>query len=257
VVALDAAGLLDPVLALGLRPVGAAQVAKGRFPTVLMGRTDGIEPVGVNAEPNVETIASLAPDCIVGFDFSFGEAREQISAIAPTIAFAETVTWQRVLDTLARVLDRREERDAWVRRVRTGVREVRRVADGASVAVITDADGGNFFLSGPRYDTSALLERAGMDVLTLEDPAEDFGNGVIAVSDERLGELDADHLVVVTYEPDPAKRVNAFEQNPLWPRLRAVRAGDAHVIDGSTWNNFGPIAIVAMLREAVDLFAGR
>jgi len=170
VVALDAAGLLDPVLALGVRPVGAAQVAKGRFPTVLRGRTDGIEPVGV---------------------------------------------------------------------------------------VITDADGGNFFLSGPRYDTSALLERAGMDVLTLEDPAEDFGNGVIAVSDERLGELDADHLVVVTYEPDPAKRVNAFEQNPLWPRLRAVRAGDAHVIDGSTWNNFGPIAIVAMLREAVDLFAGR
>lgn len=259
-VSLDTQALTDHLVALGLTPVGSTQFDSSiQFPfsIVLEGKLDParIADVGFNGDPNLEAIAALRPDLIVGYVYSFAEAAEQIQAIGPTIAFSDGTSWQEILDTLATVLDRRDLHDEWIARIDEGVERVRSVAAGRSVGVITANENGTFFISDENYDTSALLVRAGMTVQGADNPKEDFGNGVLILSGELLGEITADEIVVVTYEPDPAERENAFERNPLWAQLPAVRAGRVHVIDGSSWNNFGPIALVAMLDEAAELFA--
>lgn len=124
------------------------------------------------------------------------------------------MTWDAVFDTLATAMDRRSQHDEWTARVAAGVENVRAAAAGTSVAVVSPSDDGTLIINGPAYDTSALLVEAGVEVQTIDNPTEDFGNDVLVVSGERLGDVVAENIVVVTYEEDPAQRSNLLETNP-------------------------------------------
>lgn len=85
VVVLDS-GELDDVLALGITPVGMATTAgQNGVPSYLADKAQGIKTVGGISELNLEAIAALKPDLILGSKLRANDLYDKLSAIAPTV----------------------------------------------------------------------------------------------------------------------------------------------------------------------------
>jgi len=93
IIALDVPAILDPLPALGIKPVGTAvdhfgsgeTWSGGRyFPAVLPELVAGIESVGAEGTPSIEKILELQPDLILLANQS-EQVYKQLSAIAPTV----------------------------------------------------------------------------------------------------------------------------------------------------------------------------
>ncbi|QJC50270.1 iron-siderophore ABC transporter substrate-binding protein [Paenibacillus albicereus] len=76
----------ETLLELGVKPVGAVQSWIGDpWYAHIQDRMDGIEIVGDETQPNLELIASLQPDLILGTKVRQEKIYDQLSAIAPTV----------------------------------------------------------------------------------------------------------------------------------------------------------------------------
>ena len=68
---------LDTAIALGITPVGAAVANNVTGIPEYLG-VDGIKPVGTVSEPNIEAIAALEPDLILGTDSRHAEIYDRL-----------------------------------------------------------------------------------------------------------------------------------------------------------------------------------
>jgi len=85
IISLEDAWILDPLLALGVKPVGTAIMTKERFSRTLPAdKVAGIEIIGNTAQPSVEKIIQLKPDLILSLDFISAEQYNLLSEIAHT-----------------------------------------------------------------------------------------------------------------------------------------------------------------------------
>lgn len=254
VVALDTAGITDPLLALGVTPVGAVTYNEAdldRFPPALDGLTDTIESVGANGEPNLEAVAVLGPDLLLGYEYSFAESTDLARQIAPIVVVDDDASWEEVFDLTATILGREPERDAMLAQVAEAVERLRGVAAGRRMQIVEPRGDGGFVLYDSRYPSAVMLERAGVVVEPAPEGGDDsFGSGFVPVSDELLGGLTAQDLIVLTYNLEPEQRPRPYAGNPLWEGLPAVQAGRVHVVQGLAWTNFGPLGILRCLDEA-------
>ncbi len=81
----------EALLELGVKPVGAVKSWTGDpwYPHIKDKMKD-VKVVGDEGQVNVETIASLKPDLIIGNKMRHEKVYEQLKAIAPTV-FSETL----------------------------------------------------------------------------------------------------------------------------------------------------------------------
>ncbi len=230
---------LLPLLELGIKPTASAGSletdGKGTFRRTEGFDTSGIEFVGDFMEPNLEAIANLEPDLIVGYEFQ-KEIYDSLSEIAPTVLIQ---IFDRGLDEalldfadLVGREDRAEElRADYVRRVDALLDGLGDRRDGLSVSVITAGDPpGQFY----RADVGQALGTV-MGDLNPERPAPQQGEGDFEpFSMETLPEHDADVVLVIDYsEEKQAPNLEALVGAPLYKSLAAHEAGQAHVIDGT------------------------
>ena len=76
----------EALLAVGVIPVGAVESWKGNpWYDYLMPQLEGVTLLGTEGEPNLELIAALEPDLILGSKVRQEKVYEQLSAIAPTV----------------------------------------------------------------------------------------------------------------------------------------------------------------------------
>lgn len=88
---------LDSLCALGLqdRIVGTATGTDGAAPSYLGPTIAGLPSVGPFATPNLEQIAGLEPDLIIGTNFRQEKFYDQLAATAPTVFTANVgKTWK-------------------------------------------------------------------------------------------------------------------------------------------------------------------
>ncbi|HWH28975.1 MAG TPA: iron-siderophore ABC transporter substrate-binding protein, partial [Mycobacteriales bacterium] len=229
---------LLPLLELGVTPVGSAGLVGSdgsqTFRRTEGFDTDGVAFTGAYGEPNLEAVAALEPDLIVGYEFD-AEFYDDLSRIAPTVLvqiFDRPLT--DALEEFAALVGR-EERSAelhaaYDRRVAA----LREALDGRtetlSVTLVSAGDPGTFY----RADTGQALGTVMTDLGLPQPAAQAADSGDDAVSLEQLGTRDADVVLVVDYggeNPDPG--TETLLASPTYQRLAAVRAGQAHVIDGT------------------------
>lgn len=249
VVVLDT-GELDAAAALGVEPVGVIEV--GGFidvPSYVRDVADGAENVGPLAQPNVEAIARLRPDLILGNQIRHADIYPQLAGIAPTV-FAEDIgpTWRAnfVLDAIA--LGRCER-----------AREVLAAYD-AKLADLRAALGGDAatteisVLRGA-YDRVRMYERRSFIGSVLDDvglgrPAPQRADRLMEeIGLERIPDADGDVLFITSWGPvQPA--LETLEQSPRWAELRAVRDGRVFRVDDATWMlGLGPVAATSVLDD--------
>ncbi len=230
---------LLPLLELGVKAVARAGYL-GKDEEGVFRRTEGFDTSGVKfvgdfTEPNLEAIANLGPDLIVGYEFQ-KNLYEKLSQIAPTVLIQ---IFDRDLDEalldfadLVGRTDRAEEfRAGYVRRVDSLLDRLGDRRNSLSVSVISAGDSSGQFY---RADVGQALGTV-MGDLDLPRPAPQRGEGDFEpFSMENLPKHDADVMVVVNYsEEGQDPNFRALVESPLYKSLAAREAGQAYVIDGT------------------------
>lgn len=259
----------DPVLAMGVRPVGVtdwygehpfatwpwAQDELGdATPTVLNRGTFTGTP-----EYRYEEIAALQPDLIVGLYTSMDDPQFQtLSKIAPTIAppagFPEWgAPWPEYTRLAGRALgrpDRAEELIAGIdARLAAGARPE---FTGRTAVVAERLEAGQTFVRSPNDQRSQLLAGLGFTIpAEIGELAGDKDGATI--SDEQLGLLDRDVLLWNTgFEPTIRAQIEAA---PLYPGLKVVQAGRSVFVDDPLVSAAWTWGTVLSLPTVIDTLA--
>jgi len=252
IVALDPIGALPTLLALDAPVVGAAAVFSvgDPLPNYLdAADTDGIAIVGTSAEPNMEAIAALDPDLIVGSVLYLSAFSEKLEAIAPTVAVADTFytdDFHGALASIAALVGSTDAFEAdWARFGERQAGIAAELSDRYGSLTMTRVDGWGDLLytyKWPCMWLGAVLSPLGITQPAAQggdcDTATDPYSSINRLSLERIGELDAD--VIITYAFDDGTGIegtslaDTLADNALWQALPAVRDGNVFEV-GDAW----------------------
>jgi iron complex transport system substrate-binding protein len=253
----------EALLSLGVKPVGAVQSWLGDpWYDHITEDMDGVEVVGVESEVNLEKIATLKPDLIIGNKLRQEAVYSQLSAIAPTI-FSETLRgdWKDNFTLYAKALNMEDKGnevladfDAHVEdlkgklgdKVNQEVSVVRFMA-GKSRIYYTDSFSGIIF-------NQLGFKRAAHQAEFFPDAK--LGNLAKDVGTEAIPKMDGDIIFYFTYAPngdtvalDTAKE---YTNNPLWKNLDAVKNGNVHEVSDATWNTAGGVLAANIMLDDLE-----
>lgn len=235
-----------PTLSLGVSLVGMP-TRTGRFNPDIADFYDleGVEPVGEVYEPNLETIATLEPDLIVGEAFE-GEATlapgvvDALNEISPTVFMDVFRRVDEVMEDFARLHDARgeldEQRTAYEERLQSFRERLDVNPEDVRVSFIQFRGVGNVSTFGLTVaPLQVILTELGFRWPEMVEEAE--GDAFIEISPERLGDLDGDVIFWENLGDDGERGTSddegareAVEADPLFERLAAVEAGQAFML---------------------------
>jgi iron complex transport system substrate-binding protein len=237
IVALGEEGMLADLLDAGFKPVAASASLPETLPGFSRDELVGIE-IFNSTQPNLERIAVLKPDLILGTGFFVERiGYSKLSAIAPTISLDMSdwhVEYRALLKVLgAEALAARKleafDSDAAAAKASLGATtrtvSVGSVYPGPSPAVWVD---------GPTAAPRLLLD-LGVTLTPAAAAVGDLGvkSGRAFFSPERLDLWSGDLLILAQSDSVEGERsaLAQIKANPLWATLPAVRANRVHVID--------------------------
>jgi iron complex transport system substrate-binding protein len=257
VVVLDT-GELDSVLSLGVVPVGAVttDVSSGFLSYLAEGAAD-VDQVGTIGEPNLEAIAALQPDLILSNQVRHAEIYDQLSQIAPTV-FAEKVgaAWKDNFGLAAEALGLEVEGADALTEYETAAAELgEAIGDpaGTTVSALRFVQG-TIRVYTPASFIGTVLSDIGLDQLEL--PVQDVPT-FAELSAEELTLADADVVLYSSYGPAEESGETTALAGPLWPRLGAVQAGDAHAVEDDVFfTGIGLTAANLMIEDLAEQLAG-
>lgn len=257
---------VEDVLALGLQPVGVADIEGYnewvKIPVELSG--DAVD-VGLRGEPNLETIASLNPDLIIDTQFRAAEYYDKLSAIAPTLIFEPYPTDESInqydemtstFTTIADVLGKQAEAEEVLAHLDQKYVDAQKKIEEAGLL------GEKFVLSQMFSWENAvyvrLFTKNGMasqivERIGLENGWDDGfqAYGFTEVSVEKLPELGDLHYFYVVNADDEVMNLDTV--SPIWASLPFVKSGQAYPLGGDTWLFGGPLSAELI----VDIVVGQ
>ena len=226
IVSLHDFSLTDQLLELGVKPCGSTGRKKLFSDVLFRGaeqrfNTAGIQYVGSQQSPDLEAIAALKPDLIVGLSYH-ADIKDKLSKIAPVVLLpARETDIKTYAKELAELVGKQQRYEEMLHEYQWVVSEFKkRVKDPSRITVTT---------LEVYSDGFQLIGRGGMD-----DVIADFGLGRVAAyrearqnvpySLERIGDFDGD-FIIDTYEEllDSEASTAAFRQSPQWQNLFAVK----------------------------------
>ena len=255
----------EALLALGIKPIGAVSSWSGEpWYDHIAEQMDGVEVVGQETAIDLEAIAKLKPDLIIGNKVRQEADYENLSKIAPTV-FAETLTgqWKNNFSLYAKAVnavDKGEEvlasYDAKVEETKTALGD----ATNQSVSVVRFLTGTSRIYYSDSFSGVILKELGFNRVGEQADLFAEDNQMAVEVGKELIPQMDGDLLFYFTYLPTGDDSASATEAewtaDPLWKNLSAVKNGKAYSVNDAVWNTAGGIlAAQKMLEEIQELLA--
>jgi iron complex transport system substrate-binding protein len=233
VVVLDV-GEFDNVVSLGIKPVGWASTQQGdSVPSYLAKDAGHPKLVGTISNLNLEAIANLHPDLILGSQLRAADKFKDLSKIAPTVfSIRPGYTWKSNYLLNAAALDRTAEAKA-------KLDEYDKQVDGLKKALgpnkptisMVRYRPGQLRLYGQDSFIGTILQDVGLPRPKNQQEHE----LAIEISPEKIDEANADWIFSGVYG-DPSKTDEAAAtSNPLWKNLSAVKDGHAKTVKDETW----------------------
>lgn len=224
---------LDALVSLGITPVGAPEIGPGRgFPDYLKDKLGETEPVGYIAEPDVDAIANLAPDLIIGSKVRHEALYKELSAIAPTIfADGSGTNWTEQADLTAAAVNETDKMEKLLDNMHERAKEVgKKVGAEGKTASIVRFRPDNFRLYGPETFSGSVLTSMGFDL-----GKRDWNEySMMELSPELYTDINGDYIFYTNPGGDPNATTQA-SITALWSDLPGVKAGHDYAMDDDTW----------------------
>jgi len=234
VVVLDV-GELDNVVSLGIKPVGLAPTeGSPELPSYLKKDAGTPKNVGTINNLNLEAIASLQPDLILGSQLRAADKYDELSKIAPTVfSIRPGFTWKENYLLNAAALDKTAEAKAKLAEYDTAIKKLGTDigADKPTVSMVRYLPDGVIRLYANASFIGTVLKDAGIPRPKNQD-VEDLATEVSA---ENIEQADADYIFTGVYGDAKATDKSRAQGNPLWKNLKAVKSGHAYDVPDETW----------------------
>jgi iron complex transport system substrate-binding protein len=233
VVVLDV-GELDNVVSLGVEPVGWAPTeGSDGIPSYLKKDAGSPKDVGTINALNLEAIANLKPDLILGSELRSAKLYPQLSKIAPTVfSIRPGFTWKENYLLNAAALDKTAEAET---QLAAYEKKAKALGDelGSDKPTVTMLR----YLPGMiRLYAKASFIGTILDDVGIPRPKNQQINDLAAeISPEKIDEADADWIFTGVYGDAKKTDRATAEDNPLWKKLGAVRDGRAKNVPDETW----------------------
>jgi iron complex transport system substrate-binding protein len=234
VVVLDV-GELDNVVSLGIKPVGLAPTeGSPALPSYLKKDAGTPANVGTINNLNLEAIAGLKPDLILGSQLRAADKYDELSKIAPTVfSIRPGFTWKENYLLNAAALDRTAEAEAKLAAYDKKADELGTElgADKPTVSMVRFMPDGVIRL----YANASFIGTILKDVGIPRPKNQDIEDLAAEVSAENIDQADADYIFTGVYGDPKATDKSRAQGNPLWKNLKAVKAGHAYDVPDETW----------------------
>ena len=253
----------EALLSMGVKPVGAVRSWLGDpWYEHIASDMDGVQVVGTESEVNLEAIAALKPDLIIGNKMRQEKIYDKLSAIAPTV-FAETLRgdWQQNFRLYAKALNKEAEGDKVIEDFEGRINDLKasagdklnqkvsvvRFMAGLTRVYYTDT------FSGVIFEKLGLNYSDSIQELFKDNPDDLF---VREVGKEAIPQMDADLLFYFTYAPPGDSEANKTEKewtnDPLWKNLNVVKEGKAYRVDDAIWNTAGGVIAANLMLDDLE-----
>jgi len=244
----------DALIALGVTPV--AKYAAGT--TV----QDHLEP-WLKDLPKLDLMNGLSPEVVLGHDpdliivtshFLPIEQYDTIAKIAPVYLIqGGNSDWRDNLNKVAGLLGNESLAEQKLAEYETELQNAKALLSGAAdqtVAIVWPSDK-EFFLIGSEFLSGKLLYgELGLKPHSLATTVPD---NFVQLSLEKLAELDADKLFVITPEGQTDEQVREMLASlPLWNNLPAVKQNRVYQVASGHWINSAYNANLAILKDVLD-----
>lgn len=187
---------LDSSIALGVTPVGAAVVDNAAGLPSYLG-ADKVETVGTVSEPDLEAIASLNPDLILGTEARHSKLYDQLGSIAPTVFMAsQDDPWQENVGLVGEALNKSEEAQSLLDGFNERCEQIKadNDVDGKTANLVRPRDETTLALYGPTSFSGSALECTGMSI-----PEREWADGFSTpISPENIRQAKADYVFVTS-----------------------------------------------------------
>ncbi|MCF1597030.1 ABC transporter substrate-binding protein [Streptomyces muensis] len=234
VVVLDV-GELDNVVSLGIKPVGLAPTeGSPELPSYLKKDAGAPKNVGTINNLNLEAIAGLKPDLILGSQLRAADKYDELSQIAPTVfSIRPGFTWKENYLLNAAALDKTAEAKAKLAAYdkKVDALDAELGADKPTVSMVRYLPDGVIRLYANASFIGTILKDAGIP----RPKNQDIEDLAAEVSAENIDQADADYIFTGVYGDAKATDKSRAQGNPLWKNLKAVKAGHAYDVPDETW----------------------
>jgi ABC-type Fe3+-hydroxamate transport system substrate-binding protein len=250
----------EDVLALGVQPVGAADIAGYReWVRVPAALSASVQDVGTRQQPSLERIRALKPDLIITTKLRSTQNYAQLAAIAPTLVFdpyageSQYAEMRQTVTTLAGVLNRAgtarqvlSNLDARLSRVAGELKARGRRGESFVLAQAFTARGGTptMRLFTRNSLASEVLEKVGLQN-AWNAPSQPYGFSELGL--EGLAALKTQNFLYIAQKED-----NVFAAPTVaavWKSLPFVQGKRAYALDERTWTFGGPLSALVLAGE--------
>jgi iron complex transport system substrate-binding protein len=248
----------EALLALGVTPVGAVQSWTGDpwYDHIAEDMKD-VKVVGVESQVNVEAIAALKPDLIIGNKMRQEAIYEQLSAIAPTV-FAEDLrgNWKTNFELYAKAVNKEAEGKEVLAAYDKRIEDLKaKLGDKVNTEIsMVRFMAGDVRIYHKDSFSGVILEQIGLARPESQDK-DDFAEK--GVTQERIPAMDGDVLFYFTYEEGDGKATEIEKEwieNPLFKNLEVAKNGQVYKVDDAIWNTAGGVKAANLMLDDLEKF---
>lgn len=209
--------------------------------------------VGEESAINVELIAGLQPDLILGNKTRQEKIYDQLSAIAPTV-MSERLRgdWKLNFALYADALGKKAEGDAQLKAFDD---KAARLSEALGDKKAEKVSLIRFMPGLTRIYYKDTFPGMIFDQIGIQRPAvQDKPGFADDVTKERIPEFDGDRLFYFIYETGNGKasqQADDWLAEPLWQNLSVVKAGKAGPVDDAVWNTAGGAIAANLLLDDI------
>ncbi|MBB3111604.1 iron complex transport system substrate-binding protein [Paenibacillus phyllosphaerae] len=259
----------EDLLSLGVQPSGVADIENMKKWVSLPAELSAdVTDVGTRQEPNLETIAALEPDLIIGVKFRHEATYDQLNAIAPTVLFdpypaeGQGDQYQEMIatfKTIADVTGKTAEAEAVLADLQ------KTYDDGKAKLAAAGKEGASIILTMPWVDQNAVTFRVSTDnalaisvlgQLGLKNAFQPKQFEVYGYSEggvELLQQVPDANYLNITQEDNV---IEVLSKNSVWTGLNFVKENRLYPLGGDTWPYGGPNSAKLLAERAVNVLTG-
>ncbi|WP_028400280.1 ABC transporter substrate-binding protein [Ectobacillus panaciterrae] len=250
----------EALLAMGVKPVGAVKSftnTTDSWYAHIKDKMNGVEVVGTEHEVNLEKIASLKPDLIIGNKIRQEKVYEQLKAIAPTV-FAETLRgdWKVNFNLYAKALNKEAEGKKVMDQYEARIKELKgKLGDKVNqkVSMVRFMPGDVRMYHKDTF-SGVILDELGFKRPESQDKPDFAERGV---TKERIPAMDGDILFYFTYEEGNGKATNAekdFVNDPLFQNLQVSKNKKVYKVSDTIWNTAGGVLAANLCLDEMEKY---
>ncbi|WP_026688420.1 ABC transporter substrate-binding protein [Alteribacter aurantiacus] len=259
----------ENLLALGIQPEGMADIQEYHNYVNIDAELDEdvVTDVGGRQEPNLEAIAALEPDLIIGVSFRHEAILSELEGIAPTVIFNpypedDSIDlyeeMEMTFNEMAKAVGKEDQAEQVLADLDVKYEEAKEEIENAALetrdVILTLAYSGpqapEIRVFTPHSMASIILERIGLNNVHEPDQFEVFGSSTYNV--EALVKYeDANYLYTVPDDDNIYE--NQLEGNAVWENLNFVQEDRLYDLGEDTWLYGGPLSAETLLDQITEV----